>query len=426
MKIKLAYGRDGLDIRLPDDLNVRVIQPAYVEGLADQAAAVRNALLRPIASKPLKERVKPSDQVAVVFNDITRATPYDIILPALLEQFSHVPDGQIIFFNATGTHRDNTKAELCRMLGEEILQRYRVVQNDCHDRDSHTLVGTTEGGNDIWIHKDYLKCDVRVLTGFIEPHFFAGFSGGGKAVMPGLALLETVLRNHSAKHLDNARATWGVTEGNPLWEEVHQAAAMTDPSFLLNVTLNRDKQITGVFAGDFEQAHVEGCAFVKDNAMVPTEKPFDIVITSNSGYPLDLNLYQSIKGVSAAFQVVKDGGSIICAADCWDGIPDHGEYGKLLREAESVELLLEAIRAPGFSRQDMWQAQIHALICCQADVYFHSANLTDEQITGALLRPARSIEATVEALLAKSGRDASICILPEGPQTIPYIHEAGP
>jgi nickel-dependent lactate racemase len=425
MKIKLAYGREGLDIRLPDDLNVRVVEPVYVEGLADQAQAIRNALVRPIASKPLRELVKPSDQAGIVLNDITRATPYDIILPVLLEQFSHLPDEQITLFIATGTHRDNTQAELRGMLGENILQRYRIVQNNCHDRGSHTLVGTTDGGNDIWIHQDYQKCDVRILTGFIEPHFFAGFSGGGKAVMPGLALLETVLRNHSAKHLDNARATWGVTAGNPLWEEVRQAAAMTDPTFLLNVTLNRDKQITGVFAGDFEQAHIRGCAFVKDSAMAAVTEPFDIVITSNAGYPLDLNLYQSIKGISAAFQVVKNGGSIISAADCWDGIPDHGEYGKLLLEAESIESLLETIRAPGFSRQDMWQAQIHALICCQADVYFHSENLTDEQITGALLRPARSIEATVDELLAKYGRDASICVLPEGPQTIPYIHEAG-
>jgi nickel-dependent lactate racemase len=425
MKIKLAYGHKGLDIELADDLNVRVVEPVYVGGLADQAGAVRDMLLAPIASKPLKELVKPSDKVGIVFNDITRATPYDIILPVLLERLGHVPDEQITLFNATGTHRDNTEAELRKMLGEQIADKYRIVQNHCRDRASHTLVGTTERGNDIWIHSDYLKCDVQILTGFIEPHFFAGFSGGGKAVMPGLALLETVLRNHSAKVLDNPAATWGITNGNPLWEEIRQAVSMTQPTFLLNVTLNKDKQITGVFAGDFEQAHAYGCAFVKDNAMVAVTEPFDIVITSNSGYPLDLNLYQSIKGISAASQVVKKGGSIIIAADCWDGIPDHGEYGKLLLEAESVESLLETVRAPGFLRQDMWQAQIHALICCKADVYFYSENLTDEQITGALLRPACSIEATVDELLAKYGRDASICVLPEGPQTIPYIHEIG-
>jgi nickel-dependent lactate racemase len=286
-------------------------------------------------------------------------------------------------------------------------------------------VGTTKDANDIWIHKDFVKCDVRILTGFIEPHFFAGFSGGGKAVMPGLALLETVLRNHTAKNVDNPMANWGVTDGNPVAEEIREAASMTQPTFLLNVTLNKDKQITQVFAGDFEQAHVCGCAFERNNAMVSVKEPFDIVIGSNSGYPLDLNLYQSVKGMSAASQVVRDGGSIIIGADCWDGIPDHGEYNKLLLEADSIESLLETVRAPSFLRQDMWQALIQALICQKADVYFYSENLTDEQIIGALLKPCRSIEATVNELLSKYGRDASICVLPEGPQTIPYIHEAG-
>jgi len=411
MKIKLAYGRDGLEITLPDDLNVQVVEPVYVEGLPDQAGALRDAMRRPIESKPLKELVKSSDLVGIVINDITRATPYNIILPALLAQLDHVPENRIILFNATGTHRANTETELQGMLGGEIVRKYQIIQNDCHDRDSHTLVGTTVDGNDIWIHKDYVKCDVRILTGFIEPHFFAGFSGGGKAVMPGLALLETVLRNHSAKILDNPLATWGVTEGNPVREEIRQAASMTHPTFLLNVTLNKDKQITGVFAGDFEQAHIHGCTFAKANAMVPVEEP------------LDLNLYQSIKGMSAAAQIVKNAGSIIAAADCWDGIPDHGKYGKLLLEADNIESLLKTVRTPGFLRQDMWQAQIHALICRKADVYFYSENLTDEQIRGALLEPCHSIEATVNDLLSKYGRAASICVLPEGPQTIPYIHE---
>ncbi|MHC4542058.1 MAG: nickel-dependent lactate racemase [Planctomycetota bacterium] len=421
MKIRLAYGRDGLVIDLPDDLNVRVVEPSYVEGFADQAKAVRDALLRPVASKPLKDLVKSSDRVGIVINDITRATPYQVILPPLLDQLGSLPESRITLFNATGTHRPNTQAELRGMLGDEIADRYSIVQNDCRDRDSHTLVGTTQAGNDIWIHKDYVECDVKILTGFIEPHFFAGFSGGGKAVMPGLALLETVLRNHSPKNLNHPKAHWGLTDGNPTLEEIRQAASMTHPTFLLNVTLNKDKHVTGVYAGDFEEAHVQGCKSAKTNAMVPVEEPFDIVITTNSGYPLDLNLYQSIKGISAASQVVKNGGSIIAAADCWDGIPDHGEYGRLLREADSIESLLETVCAPGFLKQDMWQAQIHALICQKADVYFYSENLTDEQIRSALLKPCRSIEVAVNELLGKCGRSASICVLPEGPQTIPFV-----
>ncbi len=199
---------------------------------------------------------------------------------------------------------------------------------------------------------------------------------------------------------------------------------MTQPTFILNVTLNKDKQITRVFAGDFDKAHIHGCKFVKRNTMIPVEEPFDIVITTNSGYPLDLNLYQSVKGMSVASQIVKNGGSIIAAADCWDGIPDHGEYGKLLLEADSVESLLRTVRAPSFMRHDMWQALIYARICQKSNVYFYSENLTDEQIRGAFLSPCHNIESTVNRLLDDYGIDASICVLPEGPQTIPYIHEA--
>jgi len=423
MKIKLAYGREGLLIDLPDNLNVQVVEPNHLEGFTEQTESVRDALLRPIASKPLRQLVKPSDRVGIVINDITRATPYRIILPPLLEQLDHVSRSQITLFNATGTHRPNTKAELQGMLGDDIASRYSIVQNDCMDRDSHTLVGTTKTGNEIWIQKNFVECDVKILTGFIEPHFFAGFSGGGKAVMPGLALLETVLRNHSPKNLDHPMAHWGLTDGNPTLEEIKEAASMTQPTFLLNVTLNKDKQITGVYAGDPIEAHVQGCAFAKANAMIPVKDPFDIVITTNSGYPLDLNLYQSIKGISAASQVVKEAGSIIAAADCWDGIPDHGEYGRLLHEADTVESLIEAVYKPGFLKQDMWQAQIHAMICRKAEVYFYSDNLTDEQIIGAFLKPCRSIEATVNELLNRYGTTASICVLPQGPQTIPFVRE---
>jgi len=423
VKIKLAYGKKGLSLCLPDDLDVEVIEPGYVEGLPDQAKAVQDALRQPIESKPLKQLVKSSDRVGIVFNDITRPTPYKIILPVLLEELN-LPDDRIVLLNATGTHRPNTETELRGMLGDEILDRFRIIQNDAQERHSHTLAGTTKSGNDIWIHTELLECDVRILTGFIEPHFFAGFSGGGKACMPGMALLETVLRNHCVEHLDHPMSSWGITHGNPVWEEIFEATSMVSPTFLLNVTLNRDQKITAVFAGNLEKAHEQGCKFVKENAMVAVKEPFDIVIAGNSGYPFDLNLYQAVKGMSAAFQVVKKAGSIIVAADCWDGIPEHGEYSRLLLEATSPENLLQTIRSPGFQRQDMWQAQIQALISQKIDVYFYSENLSQEQIMGALLKPCQSIETTVDRLARKYGHQASICILPEGPHTIPYISES--
>ena len=421
MKIKLAYGKTGLEFDLPDDANVTVVRPRFVAGLADQAGAIRDALRRPIGSLPLKELVKSLDRVGIVFSDITRPTPNHVILPALLRELEYVPDERIVLFNSTGTHRPNTEAELRRMLGDEIVNRYRIVQNDSNDRASHAQVGTTSSGNEVWLLREFVECDARILTGFIEPHFFAGFSGGGKAVMPGLALTETVLRNHNARNLDSPLACWGVTRGNPVWEEMRQAAAMTRPTFLLNVAINSERQITGVFAGNWDAAHARGCAFVKETAMVAVPQPFDIVISSNSGYPLDLNMYQSVKGMSAAVQVVKDEGSIIIAAECWDGIPEHGEYKRLLYEAQNLESLLETVRAPGYQKQDQWEAQIHALICLRAEVHFYSHHLSDEQIKRAWLKPCRDIGATVAELLNERGPGATVCVLPEGPQTIPYV-----
>jgi len=187
---------------------------------------------------------------------------------------------------------------------------------------------------------------------------------------------------------------------------------MVEPTFLLNVTLNRDRQITGVFAGDWQEAHARGCDFAKSTAMSPVKDDFDIVITSNSGYPLDLNVYQTVKGMSASAQIVKQGGSIIVAAECWDGVPAHGKYAEFLREAESLEQLLEAVRDPACLKQDRWQAHIQALICRKADVYFHSHNLSDELLRSIHLLPCPDIGATVQALLARYGPDARVCVLP--------------
>jgi nickel-dependent lactate racemase len=212
-----------------------------------------------------------------------------------------------------------------------------------------------------------------------------------------------------------------VTQGNPIWEEVREVAQRVGGAFLVNVALNREGGITGVFAGDLDAAHAVGCDFVRQTAMVAAPQPFDIVITTNSGYPLDLNLYQAVKGMRAAEQIVRPGGAILIAAECWDGIPEHGLYGQLLRQARSPQELLERIQAPGFLEQDQWQAQIQAMIQLKAQVYVYSDHLSDEQIQAALLEPCRDIPATVASLRRRYGQGATIAVLPEGPQTIAYL-----
>jgi nickel-dependent lactate racemase len=420
MQIELAYGKSGLRLELPEAWDVSVIEPKYLPGLPNPEAALQQALEAPLGCPPLKERVRPGMRVGIVFSDITRPAPHKLILPAVLEELESVPGVQVTLFNALGTHRPNTPDELLEMLGEELVERYRIVQNDAFERGTQTCLGSTTSGNEVWLNSELLDCDLKVLTGFIEPHMFAGFSGGGKALLPGMAGQSSVLNNHRASLIADRQATWGVTQGNPIYAEIQEAAGMAGETFLVNVTLNKHKQITGVFAGELKAAHAAGCIFARESAMVGVAEPFDIVLTSNSGYPLDLNLYQAVKGMSAAAQVVRPGGAIIMAAECWDGIPEHGQYAQLLREAASPEALLEMIMStpPG---QDHWEAQIQAQVQRKAEVYLYSTNLSEAQVREALLEPCGEIGERLEALVGKYGGEARICVLPEGPMTIAYV-----
>jgi nickel-dependent lactate racemase len=423
MRVKLAYGREGLWVDLPDR-NVTVVEPRFVEGLADEEAGIVQALRRPLGSPPLRDLVGPDDTVVIVFSDMTRPTPNDRLLPPLLAELSHLPRQQISLINGTGMHRVSTEDELRGMLGDDIVDSYSILQHDGRDQDSLVYLGTTRFGHEIAVNRAYAEATVKILTGFIEPHLFAGFSGGPKAVLPGVAGALSVLQNHGTDMLDHPNATWGITEGNPVWEEMLEVALKTAPTFLLNVTLNRDRAITGVYAGDLQVAHQAGVDAVRRTAMVPVDTFFDVVITSNSGYPLDLNLYQAVKGMSAAAQIVRQGGSIIVAAECWDGIPDHGEYKNIVQSAGSLDNLRQILRQPGFLKIDQWEAQLQAQIQARADVYVKSSYLSDEDVRGMLLYLCHQVEETLAELLARYGPDARICVLPDGPQTIPYVKES--
>ena len=421
MQVKLAYGRDGLVVNLPE--STELVEPRFVPGLADEAMAVDEALRDPLESLPLTEKVSLADTVVIVHSDITRATPNDRLLPVLLTELEAVGVARehITLLNALGTHRKQTEAELRTMLGSAIVDNYRCLQHDAFDDDNLVSLGQTSLGHPVRINRHYLEADARILTGFIEPHFFAGFSGGPKGVLPSMAGAESVLTNHGRQMIADPKATWGITAGNPIWDEMLEVALMTEPTFLLNVTLNARQEITGVFAGDMLAAHEAGREFVRQNVMAEVAAPYDIVITTNSGYPLDQNLYQAVKGMSAASQIVRDGGAIIVAAACEDGLPNHGRYAALLAEAGSPQGVLDMIARPGFSEQDQWQIQIQAQIQLRAEVHVYSDGLTEEQITGALFTPCRNIEQTVAELQAKYGSAARICAIPEGPQVIPYL-----
>jgi len=422
LNINLAYGRSGLTITLPER-QIDVLEPQFVNGLADELGAIQEALRSPIGTAPLIELVKPSDTVVIVHTDITRATPNDRILPVILHELESagINRGDIFLLNGLGTHRPQTQNELRLMLGDHIVDNYRCLQHDCFDEANLLSLDGSPSGNPVRINRSYLEADVRILTGFIEPHFFAGFSGGPKAIVPSLAGGECVFTNHGYEMISHPNASWGITEGNPIWEEMREIALRTKPTFLVNVALNTSREISGVFAGEMLKAHDQGCDFVKETAMVRVDEPYDIVITTNSGYPLDQNLYQSVKGMSAACQIVRQGGAIIIAAACEDGLPDHGRYAELLLQGGSPQGVLDMVSQPGFRAQDQWQVQIQAQIQLHAQVFVYSDGLSDEQIRDALLLPCGDIEQSVKKLRVNYGSQARICILPEGPQTIPYL-----
>jgi lactate racemase len=419
MQVRLAYGQGYLPIDLPDELTT-VIAPSHTPGLADERQAVLSALDQPIAAAPLRDWLKPGQRVCILFTDITRATPNERLIPWLLDYLAGVPREHITLLNQLGTHRPNTRAELEQMLTPAVVQNYRVLNHEPENPDALVALGTTHDGTPALLNRHFVSADVRIVTGFIEPHFFAGFSGGPKGIMPGVAGLQTVMSNHGSRNLSHPNATFGVTRGNPLWEELRDIALRAGPAFLLNVTLNEHRHITGVFAGDLLAAHQAGCDFVRQSAMQKVAAPFDLVVTTNSGYPLDQNLYQAVKGMSAGARILKPGGTLILAAECQDGVPANGSFDQLLRRAAGPEELLALLASPGFQRPEQWQAQLQALIQCRARVLLHSS-LPDHVVRAAHLTPCHDISATVRQWLAALPRGARIAALPQGPLTIPYV-----
>jgi nickel-dependent lactate racemase len=419
MKVELAYGQGCLSVDFPDD-HTTVIEPAHQPGLADERAAVLNALDHPIGAKPLRETVRPTDRVCITFTDLTRATPNERIIPWLLDCLAHVPRENVILLNQLGTHRPNTRAELEKMLTPQVMKSYRVLNHEPENPAAHVQFGITRDGTPALINRHVAEADVRIITGFIEPHFFAGFSGGPKGIMPGTAALQTVMSNHGARNIGDSNSTFGVTEGNPIWEEMRDIALRVGQSFVLNVTLNEQREITNVFAGDLIGAHRQGCQFVKQSAMQPVSKPFDVVVTTNSGYPLDLNLYQGVKGMSAGARIIKESGTLILACECREGVPSGSPLDKLLRSASGPEEILTMLASPRFVRPEQWQAQIQALVQRKARVLVYSS-LPDETIRAAHLTPCHDIGAAVKDCLNKAGLDACVAVLPQGPLTIPYL-----
>ncbi|HEY1828693.1 MAG TPA: nickel-dependent lactate racemase [Acidimicrobiales bacterium] len=411
MQVQLAYGRKGITVEVPDGASV--ILPNELPGLPDQAGAIRDRI-----GPLLDGLVDRGKTVSVVFPDLTRPMPNRTVLPPLLDELARrgVPVDHVTLICATGTHRQATHQEMVELVGPEIVERYRIVDHDGAHGD-HVTVGEVDG-TPIRLQREYVEADVRIITGFVEPHFFAGFSGGPKAVCPGLAATDTILEAHHPRRIADPRATFVTRIGNPVHDFVRAAVALAPPQVSVDVTINRARQITAVFAGPLEPTHDAACEFARVSAVQPVGAPFDVVVSTNGGHPLDRNLYQTVKGMSAAERVVAEGGVIVMAAACSDGVPDDGAFARLLAAARTPADLIGASHAPEL---DLWQAQVLGRVLQKAEVHLYSEGLSDDAVRRAQLQPVHDLSETVAAALRRAGRSPRVAVLPEGPLTVATV-----
>lgn len=413
---KIPYYKDHLTLELSDDRVAGVLTSKteeYNPGLS-QEELVRNALANPVASKKLEELVLGKKHVVIISSDHTRPVPSHITMPILLETIRKAnSDIKISILIATGMHRPTTHEELVNKYGEEIVKNENIVIHNAYLDEEMTFKGILPSGGELWINKLVDEADLLISEGFIEPHFFAGFSGGRKSVLPGIASKKTVLWNHNAKFIASPFSRAGSIDENPIHKDMLFAAKTAGLAFILNVVINSEKKIIAAYSGDVELAHKEGREFVASLAQV---KPVysDIVITSNGGYPLDQNMYQTVKGLSAGEASVNQNGVIIIAASCVDG---HGGefFYKLIAESKDAKEANDKLNGvePSETEFDQWEAQVLARILCKANVIVVSKDCDPKLFTDMHMMHAYTIEEAIEKAEKLVGKK-QITLIPDG------------
>jgi nickel-dependent lactate racemase len=421
MQVRLDYGHAGLDVRLPDGLAVSVLEPSPAVPLADPPAAVAVALAQPIGTVALAELARGRRDAVVVISDKTRPVPYGIVLPPLLRalEAAGIARERIEILVATGLHRANTQDELVQMTGPEIVARYRIRNHVARDATQHVHLGRTGRGTEIWLDRGFVGADLKVVTGLIEPHLMAGFSGGRKAVAPGCAGVEMMRSLHGAAMLEAALGP-GIIDGNPFHAELLDVARRVGVDFLCDVAIDRARRLTGVFAGDLERAHAAGVRFVEQHVRADLGSPADVVIVSAGGFPLDDTYYQSIKGMVAALNVVRRGGTIILAAAIGEGI-GSAEFQRLLGETRGNDDFMARVSSPGFFTIDQWMVQHLCQVRRKAEVILVSGGVSADAAPALLVSSAPTVEAALERCLQRYGRDAHVAVLPEGPYVLATV-----
>lgn len=428
--INLAYGTDffELNTKLPG-LEFEVFLPDSPAALPDAKANFNDAIENPLnspsflsvardaLSASLAEGRKPKVVIAVA--DHTRPVPDRLLVPWLAEHLD-LPDDCITILIGTGTHRGSTPDEIDRMFGS-AAGRFNIVNHDCQSKEDLVFVGKSSCGGECWLNRHWVEADFRIATGFIEPHFYAGFSGGSKALIPGIAGLETVRHFHRASLIDSPEVTWAKIEGNPLQALTREMAALCPPHFVVNVTLNRDKDITGIFAGELIAVHNAGSKVSLEEATVQASRRYPVVITTNSGYPLDQNFYQTVKGISAASRLVEKGGVILVLSKCNNGLPSEGEFASILSDFRDNDELYQFILETKVTKHDQWQVQTLLQCLAKAKIVMYSSLSPGDRLITRTDHTDDPIATLLEILAASPVGILPVAVLPLGPLTIPVV-----
>ena len=420
MDFQLPYYKSTLPLHVPDKNLKHVLVNHAEEFHSDRSEAdiVRDALAAPIGTPPLSVLAQGKQNILVITSDHTRSMPSGITMPILLEEIRKgQPDASITILIATGLHRPTTQEELLDRFGPDIVTRERIVVHNAFQPEEMRYVCQLPSGAGLSVNRLALESDLIVSEGFIEPHFFAGFSGGRKSILPGICSQETVNENHSAKAIASPLATTGVLHGNPIHEDMAYAARKVGLAFILNVAMDAEKHIVAAFAGDCIQAHARGCAFVSDMCGVD-KVTSDIVITTNSGYPLDQNLYQTPKGVSTAAACAGEDGVLILGASLCDGVGGTN-FEKLMRLG-SPQVIKDTIEAipPKESIPEQWCAQIYARLLLQHPIIIVTQHMAPRELEAMGFLAATSFDQALEMAFRLKGPDASVTVIPDGVSVI--------
>ncbi|HAZ63000.1 MAG TPA: nickel-dependent lactate racemase [Armatimonadetes bacterium] len=421
MRVQLEYGRQGLTVELPADRVTDVLALNPATPLPDEPAAIRAALRAPLGGPPLAELARGRRNAVIVICDITRPVPNVVILPEILAELETAGLGvdDITILIATGNHRPNLGDELVELVGADIASRYRILNHHSEVEEEQAFLGNSSTGVEMWVDKTYVEADLKIITGLIEPHFMAGYSGGRKIVCPGLIAFRSVNYFHSPPLMEHPRAATGVLEGNPLHQFALEVCAAAGVDFSVNVVIDAERRIGGVFAGELETAHAAGVAFCDQVCRVPFDEPAEVVLTTSAGYPLDATFYQAVKGMVGALPALKPGGTIIIAAELSEGIGSP-EFTQQLHDAHDHESFLAGILAPSAPfTKDQWEVEKLCHVLQVGQVVVVSDKVPPVELERCLVRGATSVEAAVDEALAVYGPAARLLVIPSGPYCIP-------